>query len=238
MIEIVYDGTNFSTFGAYCFPKEVDTTAEIEYEEHFVDGRKGVLLTYNGTMKNVPKSYGIVFPTDAQDNIEDFKAFLLAKRGYKRLETTLYPDEYYDAVFKAIEPNITMEREQATVVVEFEIKPQRWLKSGGNSIVIPQGSTSYPVVNPTFNDAYPMVRIYGTGEVNIGSDYITVDSECPYPYVDVDCELMNAFYNSSNPNQYVEFSTDEQIALHAGTNGVTLGSGITSVEITPRWYLL
>ena len=88
------------------------------------------------------------------------------------------------------------------------------------------------LVNPTLFESKPLLRIYGTGTVNINNQYITISAHS-FPYIDIDCELMDAFYGSSNANQYVTFSDNDYITLKSGNNYIAYGN---QIEITPRWY--
>lgn len=60
----------------------------------------------------------------------------------------------------------------------------------------------------------------------------------------MDFDVQDAYHRGSNLNQYVSVfaSMTTQIAsypaLNPGTTFVTLDEGITSVEITPRWWTL
>ena len=88
------------------------------------------------------------------------------------------------------------------------------------------------LVNPTLFESKPLLRIYGTGTVNINDKYITISAHS-FPYIDIDCELMDAFYGSSNANQYVTFSTNDYITLKSGNNYIAYGN---QIEVTPRWF--
>ena len=54
----------------------------------------------------------------------------------------------------------------------------------------------------------------------------------------IDSELMDVYSGTTNCNSMVSFSDDEFPLLGPGENGVDLDSGITAVEITPRWFIL
>lgn len=92
--------------------------------------------------------------------------------------------------------------------------------------------------NPTLFESKPLIRIYGTGTVNINNDYITIDSASPFTFIDLDCETMNASSAGENANQYIEILNDAEITLKPGTNYVAYSGNITTVEITPRWYTI
>lgn len=87
--------------------------------------------------------------------------------------------------------------------------------------------------NPTLFDALPLLRVYGTGILGIGSHTITITAADVY--TDIDCEMMDCFKGSANKNQYVQFSGNDFPTLEPGVNGFTF-SGITKVEVKPRWW--
>lgn len=91
------------------------------------------------------------------------------------------------------------------------------------------------ITNPTPYASKPLIRVYGTGEVGIGDTTVTVTSADVY--TDIDCEIMESYKGDTPKNQYVEFSTNDYPTLGPGMNIITLGTGITRVEITPRWYI-
>lgn len=87
--------------------------------------------------------------------------------------------------------------------------------------------------NPTLFDALPFLRVYGTGILGIGSHTITITAADVY--TDIDCEMMDCFKGSANKNQYVQFSGNDFPTLEPGVNGFSF-SGITKVEVKPRWW--
>ena len=89
------------------------------------------------------------------------------------------------------------------------------------------------LVNPTLFESKPLIRVYGTGTITINNQYITISAHS-FPYIDIDCELMDAYYEASNANAYVSFSTTDYVTLRAGNNYVAYTGG--TLEITPRWY--
>ena len=88
--------------------------------------------------------------------------------------------------------------------------------------------------NPTLFESKPIIRVYGNGTLNVNDIYITV-ANSPYTYIDIDCELMDCYYDSNNANQYVSFSTTDYVTLRSGMNYFSY-SGFTKVEVTPRWF--
>ena len=90
------------------------------------------------------------------------------------------------------------------------------------------------IYNPTLFASKPLIRVTGAGTVGIGDEAITIASG--YDYVDIDSEIQNCYCGNQNANAAVTFSNRKFPELQPGLNGVTFGTGIESVQITPRWY--
>lgn len=94
------------------------------------------------------------------------------------------------------------------------------------------------MVNPTPFDSQPLIRVYGTGSVEINGITITV-SAVGTSYTDIDCELMDCYEGSVNRNAYVSFSTYDFPVLVPGVTDVNvIDNTITAVEIKPRWWVV
>ena len=52
----------------------------------------------------------------------------------------------------------------------------------------------------------------------------------------IDCESGYAYSGANNYNRYVSVSSIDFPTLAPGSNNITLGTGITKVIITPRWW--
>ena len=117
--------------------------------------------------------------------------------------------------------------------IEFTRKPQRFLRSGEG--VVTYNATG-KIYNPTLFDALPLIRIYGNGTLTVGTTSVTWSGASAY--VDVDCDIQDAFYLGSNMNQYITLSGYNVPKLVPGETQITLGDGIAKVEITPRWWIL
>ncbi len=149
--------------------------------------------------------------------------------GYQRITDTYHPDEYRMGMFTGrLAPTTTSDNREGTFELCFNCKPYRYLKSGDVAEVF---TASGSILNPTLYEAAPMIRIYGKGNVGIGSAAIRVINSDGY--VDIDCETGDAFKGAVNCNANV--TMPESVILRPGLNGISLGTGITLVELTPGW---
>lgn len=115
-------------------------------------------------------------------------------------------------------------------------KPMLRLASDTDSKWYPYWDGTKQIYNPTLFASKPLIRVTGTGTVGIGDNTITVASG--YTYVDIDSEIQDCYCGTQNANSLVTFSNRKFPELQPGINGISLGTGVTSVQITPRWFRL
>lgn len=213
---------------------------ERDYEIVEVPGKSGDLFFDKGRFKNVDVTYHGFIANDLERNLKGLRSYLLSQNGYKRLEDTYHPDEFRLAVFKGpIDPEI-IRLKGGEFDLTFTCKPQRFLKLGEETTRYPYSESSYKVHNQTYNIASPLIRVYGVGTFTISSPTkvytVTVATHSGISYIDIDCDLGDCFYNATNCNGYVTLSNNEFPKLVPGDNTVVVNSGVTRIEITPRWW--
>jgi len=112
-----------------------------------------------------------------------------------------------------------------------------WADSG--DITVQYGNS--PVYNPTEFDAKPLIKVVGTGTAVVGDTAITITGTAGQT-IYIDCDSMEIYkLNGGAPQSaasLVSFSGNDFPKLKAGSNTVALGTGITSVTITPRWWII
>lgn len=96
------------------------------------------------------------------------------------------------------------------------------------------GVSSDMMSNPTEFAASPLIRTFGAGSFTMDGVTVTI-ANCD-SYVDIDCDLMDCYEGSINRNKDVTFSTYDFPKLQPGDNQVTVNSGITLLQMTPRWW--
>lgn len=92
------------------------------------------------------------------------------------------------------------------------------------------------MTNPTMFPSKPLIRVYGDGVFTMDGVTVTVTNSTQY--TDIDCELMDCYEGTTNRNKDVTFSTYDFPELKVGGNEINIVSGITLVELTPRWWLV
>lgn len=231
---LIFDGTSTQTYGVFLIGNGVYNAPEREFERISIPGRNGDLIIDNGRYSNFELEYDAIIYNNFNTNLSNLKNIFMSKIGYCRLEDTFYPDEYRMAKYSgAFEMESVRPGDIGHFILRFDCKPQRFLKSGETTTEF----TSYgTITNPTKMIALPLVRVYGTGQLSIGGNTIKINSNSSY--TDIDCDLQDAFRGSTNCNGNIELSSGKFFQLKPGNNSVSLGSGITRVAITPRWWRL
>lgn len=213
--------------GTYNAPQKVFTKTSIP-------GRNGDLLRDEGRFSNAFVTYNIVVMHEFRDKTDDLRAWLLSPNTYVRLEDTYHPDEYRMAIvsggidFETSAYNLT-----GRTQVTFDCKPQRFLKSGENTITL---SASGTVTNPTLFDSKPLITVFGNGTCSFTLRNKTVTITDVSSYVVIDSESMNAYKGATSMNDKVTLSDEGFPVLIPGNNGVTLGGNTTKLEIVGRWW--
>lgn len=230
MHKLIYDGVESSAYGLYITGSGTFNAPERDVEEVTVPGRNGTLTRDNKRFKNIPVTYPCFIKSNFLKNTSGLRKWLLKEAGYRRLEDTYHSEYYRMARFKGpIDFDVRALNKSGEVSLEFDCMPQRFLKAGEEDIEVLEATT---IVNPTIFDSTPLIRVYGTSGTLIVND-ITVNISEIDEYVDLDCDIQDAYKGSNNKNATVSqtFPT-----LHAGANTIAFGDGITSVIVRPRWW--
>ena len=232
---LTFAGKSTNEFGIWISGEGTYGAPERNVQTQEVAGRNGNLLFDMGNFRNISVRYPAAIKKDMPSRFRDFVNFAGSQVGYQRLEDTYHPYEYRMARFiskMSIETAGYMNR-SGQFSLEFDCKPQRFLKSGEDPIEFTQNGIIY---NRTEFESKPFLRVYGSGagSVGIGSDTITISSISEY--VDIDCEIMDAYKGAINCNGNVSFTND--IVLKPGNNNIAKSGNITKIVITPRWWII
>lgn len=231
---LTFDGVSLKDFGVYINGNQTYNAPARDREIISVPGRNGDLVLDNGRYENAEVIYHAFIYRDFPVNVEGLRNLLLSRTGYKRLEDTYHPEEFrlgiYSGDFKA---DVVEWLEAGEFDLTFNCKPQRFLKRGEDVATFDNASSGSTILNETMQTAKPLLRVYGAGQFWINQTAMTITAA--NTYTDIDCDLMDAYKGTANRNQYVTGNFPE---LVPGENTVTLNSGITRIEITPRWWVL
>lgn len=230
---IVFNGKKLKDYGVFISGEAVFDAPKRDTTSVKVPGRNGELTLDNGRYENITIKYPAFIVRSFKERISELRNFVLSQSGYQRLEDTYHPDEFRLAKW---ESDFSVKPDEALLAGEFDLKfncyPQRFLKSGENAIEITSATT---IINEQMTTALPLIRAYGTGTFTING--VTAQITSASSYTDIDCDLQECFKDTlaTNCNENVVLTTFPE--LKPGENTISM-SGITKLEITPRWWRL
>lgn len=170
---------------------------------------------------------------DSINELMDEVLMLLNKSGWQTLVDEYDTDHFRLACFEGALDSDNRSTRMGKFSVKFKCRPERFLVSGNIGVNVPTGNS---LINPTVYKAKPLIHVEGIagGTLTIGSTTITftdIDD-----YLNVDCDTMNVYrLPSENKNSLME---GDYPVLKSGENIVSFTGGITSVTITPRWFVI
>lgn len=236
-----FNSINSGAYGVYIGGDAVYSSPERSVETIIVPGRNGVLSIDQGRFENITVTYpafiGDTTQTGFADQISTFRNLLASSIGYRRLTDDYHPGEYRMAVYKAgLDVDPWQYGRAGEFDIEFDCKPQRFLTSGETATTFTADGT---ITNPTLFASSPLLVVTGVGTVGVGSYSLTLEGTSGQT-VYIDCEVMEAWYLSGGvkvaANDLVQYAGNEFPKLEPGSNGVSLGAGITQIDVTPRWW--
>lgn len=232
--EIIVNGKSSADYGVYLTDAGIYGMPERDSTSIQVNGRSGDLVIDNGRYKNKQTRFPCAILEDFKENYLDFIGYLLNQNGYARIETSFLPDEYIlGRYIGEVEPTTSTDAQKGKFEILFDRKPQRYIIDGEEPVIYTANGT---IANNYNGKALPIVRVYGTGAVTIGGITITVNSVDSY--VDIDSDMQDAYKGAVNCNGNITLNNDYFFELKPGNNNIVLGSGISKIEIIPRWWRL
>lgn len=236
---IMYNGESSVDYGILVEHPPGYRIAQRDYEKIHIPGRNGDLIIDNGSYQNVPVTYQIAVGNRKKAFVEmanKISEWLNSASGYARLEDS-YEPEYYRLAAYQDETNIeNILFHAGRTTINFDCKPQRFLKSGDNAIEF-TGQSS--LRNPTSFKSLPIITVYGTGEgvLNIGDNVVHILSIDEY--VVINSEIQDAYKGSINKNSTIDFGNNNEFpVLSEGNNYINFNGQITKVEVVPKWWTL
>ena len=233
MDQFVYNGISSREFGVIINEHTGFIAPERDCEVIEIPGMNGDLTLDNGRYKNVRLTYKCGISHNFVGQISALKGWLYSIIGYHRLEDTFEPDYFRMArVADTMEPTTYARARAGQFDIQFDCKPQRFLKSGEE---VQTFTAAGKIINPTHYNALPLLRVYGTGSFGIGSTTITINTADTY--TDIDCDIQDAYKGATNCNGKITLNSGNFPVLKPGENGISL-TGITKIELTPRWWTI
>lgn len=198
-----------------------------------IPGKNGTLSIDNKRFNNVDITYPAFIVSNFESNFSAFKGALMSQTGYQRLVDTYDEDHYRLARYRSeITPSMDQYNRHGQFSLIFDCDPRRFLKNGDRVV---EFTSAGSLKNPTMFDALPLVRAYGTGTVTING--ITVTITTADGYTDLDSEIQEAYKGATSCNSNITLTSGEFPYLGKGVNNISM-TGVTKVEITPRWWVI
>lgn len=215
---------------------------ERDIESVHVPGRNGDIIFDKGSFKNVKRSYEI-----AVGSLKEPFSVLANRIGewlytttyYSRLEDSYEPEFYRLAHYSDPYDISNIEFHAGRTTIEFDCKPQRFLKSGEREIK--NVSSGFILKNPTNFPASPIIKFKTpsntttVGTMNVGDYNISVKGVASANLI-LDSSIQDAYDATRNLNPYVTLSKGFPL-LVPGKNTITF-SNLTNVEIIPNWWTI
>lgn len=241
--KFTFDGIDSLANGIYITGEAVYNAPERVVDMISVPGRNGAIAIDQGRFENIIVTYPAGAFADEQsnfaDNIASFRNKLVSRYTYKRLTDSYNTGEFRMGLYHSgLEVGAVSRSRAGEFLISFDCKPQRWLTSGET---VQTFTASGTITNPTLFPARPLLAVTGAGNLTVGTQTMTLIARSnPASILYIDCESQEAWELSGgvmySRNDYVQNAGDDFPSLVAGSNTVTLGTGITNVDITPRWW--
>ena len=190
-----------------------------------IQGRDGTLTEYDG------------YTSDSKTVEADYKGnnqvkLLNILESSNEVIFGNIPDRYYKCrLDNQIPLSQIIENQLYNFLIVFKCQPFGYLLSGKNIIELVQ---QIPIDNPGTYKSLPLITVYGTGACTLivnGTSYPITNI---YGAISLDSDIEEVL---NNKGEY--FESDYFPELQVGENIISwIGSGVTKVEITPRWRCL
>lgn len=230
---LVVGNINCKDYGVFVSDAGIYASPEPDYTSYEIAGRNGDLHINNGRYKNVDITYQAFIAHEFEDRFVPFRSAILSQDGYVRIEDDFKQDMYRLGRLKSgIEGKIKLARGIGTFELEFDCKPQWYLKSGENETVFTKNGS---ILNPTVFPSKPLIRVYGKGTVTVGTNVFVINT-AGTEFIEIDTDSKQAYEGTANRNSNIK--VNQWGSLTSGNNTIILGTGITKVTVKPRWYEL
>lgn len=236
---LTFDGINSLDYGIYVTGEAVYNAPERVVEMVEIPGRNGSLAIDQGRFTNIEVSYPCGCFADTQADfaakVSAFRNAIGSRYSYKRLTDEYNTDEYRLGLYKSgLEVSAVRYGTAGQFTITFDCKPQRWLTSGETPVAV-----SSSLTNPTDFESKPLIEVTGTGTLGIGEYILTITGTASQTLY-IDCETMEIYTLEgtvpTGASSLVSINKTDFPVLKPGHNGVSVGTGLSALTITPRWW--
>ena len=218
-----YNGTNSEDMGIIVKEMPVIPRAERNAERIKIPGRDGHVTKSDDTYMSIEIPVTCVI--ENPDRIDEISNWLT---GSGNLIFSLEPDKRFKAECFSPFGYGRLSKLYREFDVIFTAQPFRY-ETTPETITL---TTSGTIINPGTRVALPVMDVYGAGVLTIGGTALTVTATSGESYVTIDSEMQECFFGAASRNNKVSGAFPK---LQPGEITVTLGAGITRVDITGNW---
>ena len=229
------DGKCLREFSLYVSGENSFNAAQWQYSREEVPGRSGDLIIPSKRLANVTVQYPGAIIKNFSENAAALRQYLLsAGAAYRRIEDDYNVDTYRLGIFSGpMSFKTGFLNRSGEITLEFDCKPQRYLKQGEFPIAVQNGQT----IGNQWMPALPLIQITGTGDGQLVVGSSQVDITDITGAITLDCDVQNAYNGTLNLNNNITITGGWPV-LATGQTAISFSGGITAVEITPRWWSL
>ena len=230
-----FDNVNLKSLGVYISGDGVYDSPERDTEAVEIPGRNGDLILDNGRFKNITVTYPAgVFgssQTEFSEKISAVRNLLASRIGYKRIEDEYHPDEFRLGEYVGgLEVDPKKRNEAGEFNIEFNCKPQRFLKSGEVAQTVTNNGT---ITNPTYFESAPLLEVEGYGNIQFNGYDIAVNVD-PIGEAEIFAEtkgsdIVDVYFNGTPYNTGDQITVDSSV-FSVGINPPT-GGRITNATV-------
>ena len=230
MKTLTFGGISLSDYGCFYDGSQMWRKPQRLFDMYSVAGKNGDLAIDQQKYSNITRPFECYINEDFDMNYNSLIDMLHSVQGYQRFECSEEPDVYMMALFSSeIQPDMWQFNKRGTFTLEFDFKPQKWLKSGETAISV---DSSISLVNPTHQTALPLIEVSGTGSITINDSVLTLAQNTSTTVID--CEIQDAYEGTINRNN--DLTIVNGFPVLGDVNDITV-NGCT-IKIYPRWWRL
>lgn len=254
MGNLIFNGVSTKDLGVVIQTPPVYEFPTKDYEVIHVEGKNGDIIIDKNSYQNTKRSYYIAIEfrknSSFVDNVNKLINWLTSSTGYSKLEDSYEPNHYRMALFRNNGEFTNLYNQATAIQISFECKPQRYLNTGDEPIIINELGTFIRISNPTNCIALPEITMDGTGliiDFYSGKDYNNpintsnlinlYEEQCI-----IDSELQECYTNEKYVNEFIML-TNGFPKLYPGDNWIKITTSseegtLRSFSIKPKWWTL
>lgn len=198
---------------------------EANIEKITIPGRDGFLTQDDGTYQ------GQIKPCECSldnGNIDDISSWLT---GSGEVTFSNEPNKKYKAVIINKIPFSKIIPIFHKFIIQFDCQPKKY--STENPIITLNASGT--ISNPGSANSKPVIKLYGTGNIDLTINNTAINLTNIDGYVTIDSELMDCYKDTVLMNNDMSGEFPE---LVPGYNTINWNGTVTKIEITPNWRWL